>query len=174
MPYTIRKGVLYHDGRAQIALGQSYYPSYHPQKVPVPPTGDRLGEMAKDLRAMREAGFNVVRMAALLHDCARTEELSTKGKRCHARLGAALAKTWLEEEGGFEPDFIKQVANAVRTHRYRSGKLPDTLEGEIVYDADKLDSLGAIGIGRAFLFAGREGARVHNSAREALHGPGRP
>ena len=65
MPYTIRKGVLYHDGRAQIALGQSYYPSYHPQKVPVPPTGDRLGEMAKDLRAMREAGFNVVRMAAL-------------------------------------------------------------------------------------------------------------
>lgn len=43
MPYTIRKGVLYHDGRAQIALGQSYYPSYHPQKVPVPPTGDRLG-----------------------------------------------------------------------------------------------------------------------------------
>ena len=46
MPYTIRKGVLYHDGRAQIALGQSYYPYYHPQKVPVPPTGDRLGEMA--------------------------------------------------------------------------------------------------------------------------------
>ena len=117
-----------------------------------------------------EADLQVVRMAALLHDCARTEELSTKGKRCHARLGAALAKTWLEEEGGFEPDFIKQVANAVRTHRYRSGKLPDTLEGEIVYDADKLDSLGAIGIGRAFLFAGREGARVHNSAREALHG----
>ena len=65
MPYTIREGILYHDGRAQIALGQSYYPSYHPQKVPVPPAGDRLGEMAKDLQAMREAGFNMVRMAAL-------------------------------------------------------------------------------------------------------------
>ena len=39
---------------------------------------------------------------------------------------------------------------------------------DIVFDADKLDSLGAAGIGRAFLFAGRENARLHNTAAEAL------
>jgi uncharacterized protein len=31
-----------------------------------------------------------------------------------------------------------------------------------LFDADKLDSIGAVGIGRAFLFAGEVGARLHN------------
>ncbi|HOK04922.1 MAG TPA: hypothetical protein PLN24_06695, partial [Victivallales bacterium] len=43
-----------------------------------------------------------------------------------------------------------------------------SIEEKIVYDADKLDSLGAIGIGRAFHFAGRIGARLHNTEQEAL------
>jgi len=38
-----------------------------------------------------------------------------------------------------------------------------SLEARILFDADKIDSLGAIGIGRAFLFAGQVGARLHNS-----------
>ena len=63
--YTLKNGVLYHNGRAEIALGQSYYPSYHTMKVPVPPEGDRAGEMKKDLEDMRDAGFNICRMAAL-------------------------------------------------------------------------------------------------------------
>ena len=67
--YRVRNGVLYHDGKPEIALGQSYYPSYHAQKVPVPPEGDRLGEMALDLREMREAGFNLCRIAALGGGC---------------------------------------------------------------------------------------------------------
>jgi len=41
----------------------------------------------------------------------------------------------------------------------------------IVYDADKLDSIGAVGIGRAFHFAGRIGARLHNTAAEAVGAP---
>lgn len=63
--YQMQNGLLYRDGRPIFALGQSYYPSYHPQKVPVLETGDRLGEMEKDLRAMKAAGFHLVRMAAL-------------------------------------------------------------------------------------------------------------
>jgi uncharacterized protein len=43
------------------------------------------------------------------------------------------------------------------------------LEEQIIYDADKLDSIGAVGIGRAFHFAGREGAKLHNSAEAALN-----
>lgn len=63
--YEMKNGVLYHNGKAEFCLGQSYYPSYHEQKVPVLKDGDRLGEMKKDLKAMRKAGFNLVRMAAL-------------------------------------------------------------------------------------------------------------
>ncbi|MFA6506760.1 MAG: alpha-amylase family protein [Treponemataceae bacterium] len=63
--FTLKNGILYRDNRPVFALGLSYYPSYHPQKVPVPPEGDREGEMAQDISEMVDAGFNVVRMAAL-------------------------------------------------------------------------------------------------------------
>ena len=57
------------------------------------------------------------------------------------------------------------------THRFRAKRIPATLEAKIVYDADKLDSLGAVGVGRAFLFAGRVHARLHNTEREAVNSP---
>lgn len=63
--YRMENGVLYKEGKPIFCLGQSYYPSYHSQKVPVLETGDRLGEMRKDLQGMKEAGFHLVRMAAL-------------------------------------------------------------------------------------------------------------
>lgn len=63
--YHIQKGILYQDGNPCFALGQSYYPSFNPTKFPVPPDGDRIGEMKKDLAMMAEMGFNHVRFAAL-------------------------------------------------------------------------------------------------------------
>jgi len=65
MSYSIIHGILHHDGTPLFALGQSYYPSYHTQKVPFLAEQDRIGEMQKDMRLMKEAGFNMVRMAAL-------------------------------------------------------------------------------------------------------------
>ena len=115
------------------------------------------------------ADLRIVRLAALLHDIARPEEMAAKGTLCHAELGAKIVKKLLEER--FEPDFADRVSATVRTHRYRDDNRPQTLEAEIVYDADKLDSLGAVGVGRAFLFAGRENARLHNTAEEALNSP---
>lgn len=114
------------------------------------------------------ASLPVVRLAALLHDIARAEEIAGKGRRhCHAERGAELTPQFLAGFGLPEPT-VAHIAAAVRTHRFRDNAEPATLEAEIVYDADKLDSLGAVGIGRSFLFAGREGARLHNRAEEAL------
>ncbi|MDR0933240.1 MAG: HD domain-containing protein [Victivallales bacterium] len=124
----------------------------------------RLAEM------LPMADKQVVRMAALLHDLARPEEAQAKGGLCHAELGAKLVIPLLCEEG-FESDFIDRVSAAILTHRYRARRIPASLEAEIVYDADKLDSLGAVGLGRAFLFAGRENARLHNTEAEALNSP---
>ncbi len=115
-----------------------------------------------------EADSRIVELAALLHDIARPEELQSKGRLCHAAAGAEIARNMLTELG-FPPALVIAVSRAVRSHRYRDDVVPDTIEAQIVYDADKLDSLGAVGIGRAFLFAGREGARLHNSAQEALN-----
>ena len=114
------------------------------------------------------ADREIVRFAALLHDCARPEEHASKGAVCHARRGAEKAAELMSEEK-LPESFIAAVAEAVRTHRYRDGIVPDTPEGKVLFDADKLDSLGAVGLGRAFLFAGACGARLHNTPEEALN-----
>lgn len=115
-----------------------------------------------------KADIQVIEIAALLHDIARSEEINLKGKLCHAALGAKKAKIILNNLD-FNKDFIFKVTECIRKHRYRDNHTPSTLEEKIIFDADKLDSLGAVGIGRAFYFAGREGARLHNSSEEALN-----
>ena len=109
-----------------------------------------------------------VRFGALLHDVARPDELASGGKLCHAALGAEKARRILREEGCTDAAFADHVSEIVRTHRYRGELKPATPEACIVYDADKLDSLGAFGVARAFHFAGRIGACLHNTEQEAL------
>ena len=58
--YTIENGIYKKDGKPVFALGVSYYPSYHERKVPVPPDGDRIGELNKDIKGMHDFGFNIV------------------------------------------------------------------------------------------------------------------
>lgn len=115
------------------------------------------------------ADADVVRLSALLHDIARPEEDSARGCCCHAELGAQQSAVLLKKYN-FPDEIISQVVHAVRCHRFRKGSPPETVEGQLLYDADKLDSLGAVGLGRAFLFAGHCNARLHNSASEALAG----
>lgn len=62
--YQIKNGILFKDGKKRIALGTTYYGSYHPGKWPVPPDGDRIGEMVRDVREIAEAGFDHIRLAA--------------------------------------------------------------------------------------------------------------
>lgn len=109
-----------------------------------------------------------VRVAALFHDFARPEELASNGKKDHAQLGAELVRAELKKLN-CTPPFVDLVCDCVRTHRYRGKDLPQTPEAKIVYDADKLDSTGAFGIARAFHFAGRIGACLHNSAEDAVN-----
>jgi len=63
--YELKNGILHKNGEPVLALGISYYPSYHYQKVPVPEDGDRIGEMIKDFKDVADAGFNFMRTAAL-------------------------------------------------------------------------------------------------------------
>ena len=71
--YELKNGVLHKDEKPVLGLGVSYYASYHKQKVPVTEEGDRIGEMHEDFKDMVDAGFNIVRMAAL-GDVARKGE----------------------------------------------------------------------------------------------------
>jgi uncharacterized protein len=115
------------------------------------------------LRIGRKEGADpgVLALAALLHDIGREEEDRTHGRICHARSGAAKARAILARLG-CDRATIAAVARAIATHRFRRGGPPRSIEARALYDADKLDSIGAVGVGRAFLFAGEVGARLHD------------
>lgn len=132
----------------------------------------RVWRNAIDILHTEQADAAVVEYAALLHDIGRSAEFADCGQSCHAEMGATMVPELLAGLGIADPAFIGSVSECVRTHRFRArdGQIPTSLEAKIVYDADKLDSMGAIGIGRAFHFAGRLGARVHNSRDEAMGG----
>jgi uncharacterized protein len=100
-------------------------------------------------------------LAALLHDIGREEEDRTNGRVCHAQKSAELARRILARHG-VEKERMTKVVRCIETHRFRGRRAPGSLEGKILFDADKLDSIGAVGVARAFLFAGEVGARMHD------------
>ncbi len=127
-----------------------------------PDHSERVLHNAMVLGRKMGARLDILAPAALLHDIGRSRESRTKGGVCHAEEGAAMAKPILQELGYGEEE-IRAICHCIRSHRFRGATRPRTLEAEILFDADKLDSIGAIGIGRAFLFAGQIGARLHNA-----------
>jgi uncharacterized protein len=107
------------------------------------------------------ADLGILKLAALLHDIGRRQEDRSGGRVCHGRAGATMAGKLLALYG-LDAGTIRDVVHCIRTHRFRKKAVPRTLEAKVLFDADKLDSIGAVGIGRAFLFAGEVGARLHN------------
>ena len=136
---------------------------------------DHTMRMVKTARHLQETEGGdpfIVECGALLHDIGRPAEFADQGETCHARIGAEQAAELLAQ-AGVNDSRAKAICDCIAFHRYRSrgsSEPPTALEAKIIFDADKLDSMGAIGIGRAFYFAGRIGARVHNSREEALEG----
>jgi uncharacterized protein len=122
---------------------------------------ERVCGLAFHIAEKEDADIKVVKYAAVLHDIARYQEDRSGGKIDHAAQGAKMAKKLLAARG-FDAVFIKAVCGCIATHRYRGSLKPESLEAKVLFDADKLDSIGAVGIGRAFLFAGEVGARLHN------------
>jgi len=124
---------------------------------------ERVHKTALHIGRLTGARLDVLSAAALLHDIGRRYETREQGKICHAEKGAELAREILVKLD-FAPARIAEIAHCIEAHRYRGDKIPKTLEAKILYDADKLDSIGAVGIGRAFLFAGQTGAKLHNES----------
>lgn len=124
---------------------------------------ERVTRLALRIGRKEKADLGVLELAALLHDIGRGEEDRSNGKVCHGRSGAALAGKVLRGRG-LDPAAVRAVVHCVRAHRFRGRAVPRTLEARILFDADKLDSIGAVGIGRAFLFAGEIGAMLHDEA----------
>ncbi|MTD43439.1 HD domain-containing protein [Conexibacter sp. W3-3-2] len=101
----------------------------------------------------------VVELAALLHDIA-----DWKFHDGDLDAGPRAARAWLLDAGA-EPALADRVADIVGRVSYKGAGVPDdmpSLEGRVVQDADRLDAMGAIGIGRAFAYGGHAGRLMYD------------
>lgn len=108
--------------------------------------------------ALRIAGteedvdMDILITACLLHDVGRKEQFADP-KVCHAMCGGEKAYAFLMGNG-FEKSFAEKVKQCIQTHRFRQNNQPESLEAKILFDADKLDVSGALGIARTLLYQG--------------------
>lgn len=96
--------------------------------------------------------YDVLICACLLHDIGRPDQLRDPSV-CHAVVGSEKAYRFLTDNG-FDTELAAAVRNCIRTHRFRKNDQPESLEAKILFDADKLDVVGAIGIARTLVYKG--------------------
>lgn len=96
--------------------------------------------------------YDVLIGACLLHDIGRKEQYENPDL-CHAMVGAEKAYNFLVEHG-FEASYAERIKECIQTHRYRKNNEPRSLEAKILFDADKLDATGTIGIARTLIYKG--------------------
>ena len=103
-------------------------------------------------REESDVDWEVLICACLLHDIGRKEQFENPSL-CHAQVGAEKACRFLTDSG-FGVDFVEQVRDCISSHRFRGDNEPRSLEAKILFDADKLDVTGAMGIARSLLYQG--------------------
>lgn len=109
--------------------------------------------MARRLAAIEGGDLEIISAAALLHDAEGSETRGgDEGRLDHQHASAEFARRILLSEG-WPANRIAAVQHCIRAHRFRdNSEPPQTLEAKILFDADKLDVLGAIGIARTVAF----------------------
>ena len=119
----------------------------------------RVMALADRIQASEGGDLPTIWAAVALHDIGQERERRHGGD--HALIGAALAAELLKDTP-FPQQSIPGVQQAIQDHRITGGITPQTLEGRILYDADKIDCLGAIGIGRLYCITGRYNQKVYS------------
>ncbi|HBI16639.1 MAG: hypothetical protein UR60_C0009G0011 [Candidatus Moranbacteria bacterium GW2011_GWF2_34_56] len=135
---------------------------------------ERVRKLALRIGKSEKADLKIIEIAVLLHDIGRKFEMENRGykdgvKLCHAVEGKKEAQKILESFKNISNEEKENILHCVEAHRSRNNLVPRTLEAKIVFDADKLDTMGAIGIGRIFLFAGSSSANRLYTGQEKQH-----
>ncbi len=119
----------------------------------------RVWMLAKHLAQDEQVDTFIVELGALLHDIA-----DWKVHGGNEEVGPQRARAWLESLGANE-EVIVHICEIIKHISYKGAGVAtpmDTKEGEVVQDADRLDAMGAMGIGRTFAYGGHKGIVMHN------------
>ncbi|MDR1704607.1 MAG: MBL fold metallo-hydrolase [Clostridiales bacterium] len=116
----------------------------------------RVLDLALDIAECEpDADTDILTAAALLHDIGRGKQFENP-EICHAAAGGEMAEAFLLSLGWPE-ERAAHVRACIASHKYQGAAKPETIEAKILFDADKLDVCGAIGIARTLLYAGQIG-----------------
>ena len=120
----------------------------------------RVYTNAKKIVKEEKADEKLVLSAALLHDIVSYPKSSKRSK--FSSIDSAKKSKIILKKYGFSEKEITIVSDAIRDHSFSQNKVPETLEGKILQDADRLDALGAIGIARVFATSGSLNRSFYN------------
>ncbi len=101
----------------------------------------------------KEVDMEVLIIACLLHDIGREEQFQNP-TLCHAQVGSLKAYHYLINRG-YPEKTAAHIRECILTHRFRSDNPPSTLEAKILFDADKIDVTGTLGIARTLVYKGQ-------------------
>jgi len=133
--------------------------AYYPDDDPVHGFSHvlRVYRLCEKIGKEENADLKILRTAALLHDV----EGDVDVRKNHHLAAADFAEKILIKEGWQEGE-IQAVLHCIRAHRFRNREEePNTLEAKVLFDADKIDAIGAVGIARAVSYAVRAGMDVY-------------
>lgn len=113
----------------------------------------RVLNKALDISKNYIVNKDILIIACLLHDIGRQKQFENPNL-CHAIEGGKMAYDYLKSIGFNEED-CKHVQDCITTHRFRSNNEPKTIEAKILFDCDKLDVCGCLGISRTLMYQGK-------------------
>ncbi len=117
----------------------------------------RVVALAEVIAVAEGADLEIVRAAAALHDAVDLQKKAPNPRQDHQLVAAELAGEVLRQ-AGWSQSRIHAVQHCIRAHRFRSSQeAPQTIEAKVLFDADKLDAIGAIGAARAIARAVQKG-----------------
>ena len=118
----------------------------------------RVWNISKKLQEKEGGDLFIIELAALLHDVADWKFNENEDK------GLKLVNDWMKNQS-VSNEISKQVLYIIENISFKGAGVKDnmqTIEGKIVQDADRLDAIGAVGIGRTFAFGGKYGSEMYN------------
>jgi len=127
---------------------------------------ERVLKSAKEIGKREGADLEIIEVATILHDMFESKETHSniEGFR-HEVQGALEAKRVLGTLG-FDRQFIEAVSHCIESHRKRTGPEPRTIEAKCVFDADKLDCIGAIGVLRSAFVSFDHGQELYKEEKD--------
>ena len=120
----------------------------------------RVFKNAQKICKKENAHEKLVLSAVLLHDIVSYPKFDKRSKLSSIKSAEKSKK--ILKKFNFTKEEIQTISDAIRDHSFSRNKIPATIEGKILQDADRLDAIGAIGIARVFAVSGSEKRPFYN------------